>query len=411
MHQTCGTSLILLLIARSPGHQNRSIRRHRRPPRNGPRQSACSARLLPKGTTQPRRPSTTSRRSDWTPSVGRPSKGSARSVSRPAPTFVLLYTPASFSANLTGTFSFSLSFALQATSFLLKTSFLRFGRRSRRRALRPHGRARQPRPRPPRFLRTDSMVPQTDGNICRRQNPSLRRQAEASSLHRTLGLRRPCLVVAKCQSRDRTNTLVLGLELTWSRSNPLYSPAPNLMSSSPPAQAQHSFTAPSSHPIPPILTFSHPSGSASTSTPPVSSLEDGVGLPPAMKRPRGTGRAAIGVAAGRDAGVEARNATGRNYSNGAAEQNGKVHRHRPLLSPAVTYTKLTVPSFIEQARPPVAGSSMSTSTPAQGGSGDLPPGVRRSSRLSSVTTASVPRPRVCALCAPFVYTGALATAG
>lgn len=58
-------------------------------------------------------------------------------------------------------------------------------------------------------------------------------------------------------------------------------------------------------------------------------MEDGVGQPPAMKRPRGTGRAAIGVAAGRDPAFEGRNATGRNYSNGV-EVNGKVGLDYPL---------------------------------------------------------------------------------
>ena len=52
-----------------------------------------------------------------------------------------------------------------------------------------------------------------------------------------------------------------------------------------------------------------------------------MGQPPAMKRPRGTGRAAIGVAAGRDPAFEGRNATGRNYSNGV-EVNGKVSSAR-----------------------------------------------------------------------------------
>jgi hypothetical protein len=166
-----------------------------------------------------------------------------------------------------------------------------------------------------------------------------------------------------------------------------FSAAPNLMSSSPPAQAQRSFTVPTNHPPPPTLTFSHLGGPSSTFTPPVSTMEDGVGLPPAMKRPRGTGRAAIGVAAGRDQGAEARNATGRNYSNGP-EMNGKVSTRDPhgTLSSRLTIT------FNLQGRTTGAVASLSVSTPAQGGAGELPSGVRRSSRLSSVTTASVPRP-------------------
>ncbi|KAL7416079.1 hypothetical protein BDY24DRAFT_254176 [Mrakia frigida] len=155
--------------------------------------------------------------------------------------------------------------------------------------------------------------------------------------------------------------------------------APNLMSSSPPAQAQHSFVLPPNHHAPPpTLTFSHLSGPSSSSTP--VSMEDGVGQPPAMKRPRGTGRAAIGVAAGRDPAFEGRNATGRNYSNGV-EVNGK-------------------------GRTPAPNSAASTSTPAgQGGSSDPPAGVRRSSRLSSVTTASVPRPSRVSLLSFFSLSG------